>query len=74
MRRTSIQVFAEFVSKFDSKREAAAALGCSYQLVDHILNGRRAVSRQIAERAFEYSRGEFTKSALMFGDESAEAA
>lgn len=77
--RTSIQVFAEFVARFRSdadksgKREAARALGCSYQLVDHIINGRRAVSRQVAERAAELSKGEITRSELMFGDD-AEAA
>lgn len=67
MVRTAQDVFQQFVDTFGSRRECAIALGCSYVLVCSILNGARAVSKEIAERANEL-RPQFAREALVFGD------
>lgn len=75
MQRTAKQVFQQFVDTFESRRDCAKALGCSYVLVCSILNGARSVSKEIAARANEL-RPQFSRDALVFGDpeDRAEAA
>lgn len=73
MTRTSQQVFQEFVNTFESRRACADALGRSYPLVCALVNGGRAVSKDIAEAANKL-RPQFTREALLFGDPQAKAA
>jgi succinate dehydrogenase/fumarate reductase cytochrome b subunit len=62
------QVFAEFVEALGSRKAAAAALGCSYVYVCHVLNGVRPVTKEIAERAEQVSNGAFAKERMLWGD------
>jgi hypothetical protein len=67
------QVFAAFVTTFDSRQACAAQLRCSYALVAAIVNGHRSVSKDIADKANSL-RPEFTRDALLFGtDDEASA-
>lgn len=40
----------------------------SYQLVNHILTGRRNITRKFAEHVQHATRGKLRKEKLMFGD------
>jgi hypothetical protein len=63
--------FREFVAWAEGPRRAAELLGCSEALVYHILNGRRNVSKKLANKAYEVSGGQFSRAALLFGDTAA---
>lgn len=60
-------VFVEFVESVGGPTKAAHLLEVTYGMVDHILKGRRGVSKRIAEKVDAVSGGKFSKSDLMFG-------
>lgn len=66
---TPQEIFTAFVDGFESRRAAANALGRSYVLVCHIVNGVRPVSKEIAEKVEELSRGAIPKERALWGDD-----
>lgn len=64
----SNELFSSFVSDCGGRQQAAERLGCSYQLVCHILTGERGISKDIAEAVEKASDGKFCKAALIWGD------
>ena len=63
--------FKEFVDWCDGPKKAAQRLQCSESLVFHILNGRRNVTRETANRIHEVSNGRFDRAEMFFGSSTA---
>ena len=63
--------FREYVDWAGGAAKAAEQLGCSESLIYHVLNGRRNVSRNMANRVHEVSAGRFDRVELIFGNETA---
>lgn len=62
-------IFHNFVQDCGGRQQAADTLECSYQLVCHILTGKRPVSKNIAEAVELASGGKYQKALLLWGGE-----
>lgn len=60
--------FERFVEWTGGRKEAAQLLRCSYELVCMICRGDRGISKDIAARVVEVSKGEFSLVKLLYGD------
>lgn len=65
------ETFRDFVAWAEGPRRAAELLGCSEALVYHILNGRRNVSKKLANKVHDVTDGRFSRAALLFGETTA---
>lgn len=58
--------FTQFVEWVGGPKRAAHALDKSESLIHHVMQGRRNVSRDVANRVHEISNGRFDRADLFF--------
>lgn len=61
-----MSTFLDFVSWAGSQRAAADLLGLHESTISLIANGKRGITRELAERIEEVSEGKYRKEAVMW--------